>query len=139
MIRKIIISFFIFLTFLSCEKPAPVFDSQRAFLDLVAQCDFGPRNPGSEGHRKTKKYILDLMQKEADSVIVQDFSFESALEKKNHNGTNIIARFNPFNTTQVLIGAHWDTRPFADRDENMENLKTPILGANDGASGVAFY
>jgi len=137
MIRKIIISFFIFLTFLSCEKPVPVFDSQRAFLDLVAQCDFGPRNPGSEGHRKTKKYILDLMQKEADSVIVQDFSFESALEKKTHNGTNIIARFNPSNATQVLIGAHWDTRPFADRDENRKNLKTPILGANDGASGVA--
>ena len=137
MIRNIIISFFIFLTFLSCEKSAPIFDSQRAFLDLVAQCDFGPRNPGSEGHRKTKKYILDLMQKEADSVIVQDFSFESALEKKTHNGTNIIARFNPSNATQVLIGAHWDTRPFADRDENRENFKTPILGANDGASGVA--
>ena len=137
MIRNIIISFFIFLTFLSCEKPAPVFDSQRAFLDLVAQCDFGPRNPGSEGHRNTKKYILDLMHKEADSVIVQDFTFESALEKKTHNGTNIIARFNPSNATQVLIGAHWDTRPFADRDENRENFKTPILGANDGASGVA--
>ena len=81
--------------------------------------------------------ILVLMQKEADSVIVQDISFESALEKKTHNGTNIIARFNPSYATQVLIGAHWDTRPYADRDENRENFKKPILGANDGASGVA--
>ena len=129
MIRKYIISIITILTFLSCENPVPVFDSQRAFLDLLAQCEFGPRNPGSEGHRNTKKYIIDLMQKEADSVIVQDFSFESALEKKTRNGSNIIARFDPSNKMQVLIGAHWDTRPFADRDENRENYNTPILGA----------
>ena len=137
MIRKYIIFIFTLLTFLSCESPLPVFNSQRAFLDLIAQCEFGPRNPGSEGHRNTKKYIIDLMQGKADSVIVQDFSFESALEKKTHDGSNIIARFNPSNKMQVLIGAHWDTRPFADRDENRENYNTPILGANDGASGVA--
>ena len=137
MIRKYTIFIFTLLTFLSCESPLPVFNSQRAFLDLIAQCEFGPRNPGSEGHKNTKKYIIDLMQGKADSVIVQDFSFESALEKKTHDGSNIIARFNPSNKMQVLIGAHWDTRPFADRDENRENYNTPILGANDGASGVA--
>ena len=85
----------------------------------------------------TKKYILNFVKERADSVIVQEFSFKSALENKNHNGTNIIVRINPASNTQVLIGAHWDTRPLADQDEDSRNYKTPILGANDGASGVA--
>lgn len=32
--------------------------------------------------------------------------------------------------------AHWDTRPWADNDADSKNHHTPILGANDGASGV---
>ena len=37
----------------------------------------------------------------------------------------------------MLLAAHWDTRPFADRDPDPEKRHLPILGANDGASGVA--
>jgi Zn-dependent M28 family amino/carboxypeptidase len=36
-----------------------------------------------------------------------------------------------------LIGAHWDTRPWADADPDSSVHDEPILGANDGASGVA--
>ena len=36
-----------------------------------------------------------------------------------------------------MIGAHWDTRPQSELDENKANLKTPTSGANDGGSGVA--
>ena len=32
--------------------------------------------------------------------------------------------------------AHWDTRPFADYDEDETKHREPIDGANDGASGV---
>ena len=133
-----IATFFVFsLAFLSCENSVPQFDSQSAFKHLIEQCDFGPRNPGSEGHENTKNYILDITKAVADSVIVQNFSFESALEKKSHQGFNIVARFNPSSKTQILIGAHWDTRPYADRDLEKKNFYKPILGANDGASGVA--
>jgi Zn-dependent M28 family amino/carboxypeptidase len=38
---------------------------------------------------------------------------------------------------RILLCAHWDTRPFADRDPRAENRVKPILGANDGASGAA--
>ncbi len=134
---NIIISFISSLVLMSCGKPLPIFDSKNAFKHLTEQCDFGPRNPGSEGHQNTKNYILSITSAYADSVIVQNFTFESALEKKSHQGFNIIARFNPLSDTQVLIGAHWDTRPYADRDQKKENFYKPILGANDGASGVA--
>ena len=39
--------------------------------------------------------------------------------------------------TRILLLAHWDTRPTSDMDEHSENLGKPLLGANDGASGVA--
>jgi Zn-dependent M28 family amino/carboxypeptidase len=51
--------------------------------------------------------------------------------------TNVIARFNPDLRQRILLGAHWDTRPRADRDEKVERQNLPIPGANDGASGVA--
>jgi Zn-dependent M28 family amino/carboxypeptidase len=51
--------------------------------------------------------------------------------------TNIVASFNPSASTRLLLCAHWDTRPRAEHDENKSRRKEPMLGANDGASGVA--
>jgi Zn-dependent M28 family amino/carboxypeptidase len=56
-------------------------------------------------------------------------------ESQKSNLTNIIARFNPDAEKQILLGAHWDTRPWADQDFELQSK--PVLGANDGASGVA--
>ena len=50
---------------------------------------------------------------------------------------NIFGRINPEKQKRILLIAHWDTRRFADKDPNVENHKMPVLGANDGASGVA--
>ena len=50
---------------------------------------------------------------------------------------NARARFRPADTRRILIGAHWDTRPWADRDPDSTRRNQPILGANDGGSGVA--
>lgn len=51
--------------------------------------------------------------------------------------TNIIASFGLEKEERILLCAHWDTRPWADQDQTPENREKPILGANDGASGVA--
>ena len=42
---------------LGCETVMPIFNEKKAFNHLLAQCEFGPRNPGSDGHLKTKKYL----------------------------------------------------------------------------------
>ncbi|MFY7951852.1 MAG: M28 family peptidase, partial [Armatimonadaceae bacterium] len=44
---------------------------------------------------------------------------------------------NPDAPTQILLCAHWDTRPTADQEIDPTKRKRPIDGANDGASGVA--
>jgi len=67
----------------------------------------------------------------------QNFTFYDSLTKEKLESTNIIASFYPDNKTRVLLCAHWDTRPFADLESDPKLKKLPILGANDGASGVA--
>ena len=37
---------------------------------------------------------------------------------------------------RVLLCAHWDSRPYADQDADKTKHYSPILGVNDGASGV---
>ena len=135
--RFILIFSFFSVVYLSCDTGLPAFDGQRSYKHLVDQCEFGPRHPGSMGHLATKKYITEIVKDLADTLLLQEFSYDVYGKDGSYNGTNIIARYNPSSPEQVLIGAHWDTRPWADRDKNSANNDKPIIGANDGASGVA--
>lgn len=122
---------------LTCSKTVPQFDGERAFGYLQNQCDFGPRNPGSEGHQNTKQYLFNTLGKLTNLVSTQEFlHFDSTL-KKELILSNIVASFFPEEKERVLLCAHWDTRPWADQDSVISNRTQPILGANDGASGVA--
>ncbi|MBR3540189.1 MAG: M28 family peptidase, partial [Bacteroidales bacterium] len=49
---------------------------------------------------------------------------------------NIVGSFNPDAKMRVLLMSHWDSRPFADNDPDPAKRKQPVMGANDGASGV---
>ena len=114
----------------------PAFDADRAFKYLQTQCDFGPRPPGSDAHSQTRDYLISELEKYAEDVIRQDFT--ANVSNGTLNLTNIIAIFGPVEAyTKVLLAAHWDTRPMADRDPDPDKRHLPILGANDGASGVA--
>ncbi|MBI4548025.1 MAG: M28 family peptidase [Ignavibacteriae bacterium] len=114
----------------------PVFDGRRAFDYLVAQTKFGHRNPGSEGHRKCLNYLHQELLQYADAVNLQPFTHQG-YDKEVLHLTNIIASFNLNATTRILLVAHWDTRPRADEDPDSTKHNQPIIGANDGASGVA--
>jgi len=119
------------------SSPPPRFDGQRAFADLLYQCRIGPRNPGSAGHREAREYFLDKLSKTTSFVKVQDFVHSDREEGVELRLSNIIASYNPEKAKRVLLCAHWDTRPFADHDPDTALREEPILGANDGASGVA--
>ena len=115
-------------------KP-PVFDGEIAFQYLIKQTDFGPRNPGSEGYENCKKWLINFSEKNSEKVVLQKFIGYDPKTKEKIPMTNIIARFDPENTRRIMLSAHWDTRPWA--DEGNYKKDEPILGANDGASGVA--
>ena len=125
------------MTLFSCGGNKPDFNGDRAFGYLVKQCDFGPRNPGSRGHTNTLNYLLSEMRVFADSVKVQQFTHLDDGSGVSLNLTNIIASFKVSDSNRVLIAAHWDTRPRSDQDQVPSKRNQPLLGANDGASGVA--
>lgn len=112
------------------------FDGQRAFGYVERQMAFGPRVPGTPGHRATGDWLLAELRTRADTVVVQEFTHTT------HGGTrlalrNFFARFRPDASERALFFAHWDTRPHADRSADTAHHTQPVPGANDGASGVA--
>lgn len=119
------------------EQTIPEFNKQHAWDYLVNQTDIGPRNPGSDGHYIARDYLVSTLKKFSNQVEEQSFTHDSKSAKASFELTNIAARFGPKDGKQIIIGAHWDTRPWADQDPNYSNRSTPIIGANDGASGVA--
>jgi len=121
----------------SCNNAVPNFDKGNAFRYLVEQCEFGPRNPGSNGYKQCLDYLQKTLSGFADTILLQPFVLDDLVNEKSYDLTNIIARFKVGDPQQLLIGAHWDTRPWADEDPDTEKRNDPIIGANDGASGVA--
>ncbi len=114
----------------------PRFDAQQSFKFLTAQTDFGPRSPGSKGHAACLEYLQDQMTTYADAVTVQNFTGRDH-KGTEHRLTNVVSSFNLQATDRIMLSAHWDSRPWADEDTNPANRNKPILGANDGASGIA--
>jgi len=114
----------------------PLFDGAGAFAFLTAQTDFGPRTPNSEAHARCLAYLEAELAKSAETVVMQNF-VEQGYDNETLRLTNVFASFNAKAEKRVLLLAHWDSRPRADQDPNPANRTKPVLGANDGASGVA--
>lgn len=114
----------------------PEFSAQNAYDLIQDQVDFGPRNPNSEGHQQAKTFLIETLRSYAGQrfVFAQNFQVEGYDESLEL--TNIIAAFNPNASDRILLAAHWDTRPRAEEDDNSTMQSQPILGADDGGSGV---
>ncbi|MCF7807294.1 MAG: M28 family peptidase [Candidatus Marinimicrobia bacterium] len=138
MLRIVFTRILLTLSFISLVAPAfaqPAFDSYRAYDDLVAQCDLGPREPSSMGALKAIAYYQNILEPLADEFHLQGFTLPDPYSEGQLNLVNIVARFQSEKTDRVILCAHWDTRPRAEYDPHEPDK--PIIGANDGASGVA--
>lgn len=109
------------------EVSEVIFDGQLAYEQARAQCAFGPRPTGSEAGRKTGDYIVSQLESLAWQVETEEFDYGGLSVR------NIIGKRGE--GPVIILGAHYDTRPLADRDPQAPDQ--PILGGNDGASGVA--
>jgi peptidase M28-like protein len=112
------------------------FKGTTAFSYVEKQMSFGPRIPNTPGHDKMGDWLLAELRARADTVTVQDFPWTTKKGAKLRL-RNFFARFRPQATDRILFLAHWDTRPFADKSQNLGQQRMPVPGANDGASGVA--
>jgi glutaminyl-peptide cyclotransferase len=120
------------------EKPepdvfVPAFDKDSAYQFVQKQVDFGPRIPETAEHKACSEWIKTTLETYGWQVQFQDAIIEG-FENKPMKIRNIIATYNPEASERVLLCAHWDTRRIADQDT--ERKDEPILGADDGGSGV---
>jgi hypothetical protein len=114
----------------------PRFDGSSAYQLVRRQVAFGPRIPGSEGHRQMAGWVEGFLAERADTVILQRFTHVTTADDTLPL-VNFLARFRPDATASVLLLAHWDTRPISDQARDPADRAKPVPGANDGASGTA--
>ncbi|MBP5380235.1 MAG: M28 family peptidase [Bacteroidaceae bacterium] len=117
-------------------QPCPRFEAERAMQSIVAQCDFGPRVPGTRAWQQCGDYIVSQFEG-MGLAVEQQTTTVVAYDGSKLPCRNIIASLHPNNPDRILLCAHWDSRPWADNDSDERNHHTPVLAANDGASGVA--
>jgi len=112
----------------------PDFNADSAYVSTQTQVDFGPRIPGTPAQTKCAAYFERFFKRLTPNVVVQDVSVP-IYNGKQVPCKNIIASFNPENPKRILLFAHWDTRPFADRDS--AHMDAKFDGADDGAAASA--
>jgi hypothetical protein len=120
------------------EKPlpnvtVPSFSADSAYQFVKTQVDFGPRIPNTNAHQTAADYFIKNFERYGAQITVQEFEAE-AFDGQKLNLKNIVASFYPEKSKRILLAAHWDTRPFSDKDP--EKPTATFQGANDGASGV---
>ncbi|MDR0973884.1 MAG: M28 family peptidase [Prevotellaceae bacterium] len=113
----------------------PTFDADSAYHYVEAQTEFGPRVPNTEGHRACGNYLAEKLAAFGATVTNQSVDL-TTYDGKTLKARNIIGSYNLQTKKRVALFAHWDTRPWADKDTDPTKHRTPVLGANDGASGV---
>ena len=120
----------------AASKPlvVPQLNADSAYAFVKAQVDFGPRIPGTKAHAACAVWMEEKLRSYIPDVMVQK-GIATTFDKRKYEIKNVIASYKPELSKRILLCAHWDTRPFADRDEG-NNLNKPFDGANDGASGV---
>ena len=119
----------------AASREMPRFSADSAYQYVASQCDFGPRVPGTDAQKACAKWLQNELLRHGATVKLQEG------EMTAYNGTklpviNIMGSFNPDAKMRVLLISHWDSRPFADNDPDPAKRKQPVMGANDGASGV---
>lgn len=119
----------------TAKSSVPDFQADSAYSYIEKQVNFGPRVPNTEAHKACGEYLTAELKRLGAQVKVQEMNL-TAYDGTRLESKNIIGSYNPENKKRILLFAHWDTRPYADSDANPANYRKPILGADDGGSGV---
>jgi glutaminyl-peptide cyclotransferase len=114
----------------NAANPVPeiwnLFNGDRAFADVKAQIDLGPRPAESAALEKTRQYITTEVEKAGWKIERQEFEDDTPLGRKKF--VNLIATYGGDKTTQeAIVASHYDTKWF-------ETIR--FVGASDGGSST---
>ena len=148
--RRFQISYYRFQIFIallvglvSCSKKPvgvehPAFSADSAYAFIEKQLTFGPRVPNSAAHTLCAVWLIEQLRACGAEVELQKGQMPD-YRGENQRIYNIIGHF--YTPTicarpRILLGAHYDTRPWCDEEEDYSERFYNVPGANDGASGV---
>lgn len=126
-----------------CQPQAPavdpvfhpeMFNAERAYQDVLSQVEIGPRYSGSQGHVEMRKWLVGTLKEAGWQPTVLEASFADLPIYNIEACRNAEPRLAD---GYLILGAHYDTRMYADSDPDLAQRNAPVPGANDGASGVA--
>lgn len=117
------------------QVQVPLFDADSAYRYVKEQVDFGPRVPNTAAHRACGDYLANKLE-QFGAKVTNQYTDLVAYDGTLLKARNIIGSFKPEAKKRIALFSHWDSRPWADADPDEKKQHTPILGANDGASGV---
>ena len=95
-------------------------------------------SPGSEANARQRKMVADHFTKhgrQGPRAAVPGPAPAHRPARQHGQPDRLVA--SRADRSASCIGAHYDTRPCPDQEDDPERLNPPFLGANDGASGVA--
>jgi hypothetical protein len=110
------------------------FDADSAYAYVEKQVSFGARVPNTSAHRACGDFFVETLRRHGAEVKEQEMEVE-AYDGKVLRARNIVGVYGREARRRVLLCAHWDSRPFADQDEDVLRQRRPVEGADDGASG----
>lgn len=113
------------------------FSGDRAMSWLTWQCDLGARVPGSEAHAAFRDGVAALADSLGLDLREHRFRAVTPLDGQEHELVNLVISVGPEDVPGYWFGAHYDCRAYADMDPDPDDRALPVMGANDGASGVA--
>lgn len=137
----IVLLFLVLLT--ACSKKQavvsrPAFAADSAYAYIERQMAFGPRVPNGAAHMQCAVWLIEQLRACGAEVELQK-GFMPDYRGANQQIYNIIGHFytpEMTNRPRILLGAHYDTRPWCDEEEDYDDRFYNVPGANDGASGV---
>jgi glutaminyl-peptide cyclotransferase len=106
------------------------FDGERAYNDVKTQVSFGPRVPGSVAHSRELDWLRTSLESKGWQVQIQQS------QSLGHPIQNLVA-YRSDKPPEFILGAHYDSRIYADHDPDPAKQTQPTPGANNGGSGVA--
>jgi glutaminyl-peptide cyclotransferase len=118
------------------EPPVKV-DGARAYKYLEKIVSIGRRTAGSEANARQLALVSDHFKAQGGKITEQAFTGIEPRSGERLKMVNLVGSWHPDRPERIVIGAHYDTRPFPDEEEDPARRTLPFLGANDCASGVA--
>jgi glutaminyl-peptide cyclotransferase len=140
MYSRVLLISLILMTLLSNQAKSQseiVFSGNRAMEWLEYQCQLGPRTMGSPGSLALQDSISTLCKRLNVRCVPIKFKLDDPYGDSELTLTNIVISLGPSRGKRLWLGAHYDSRPVCDKETNPVLAARPLVGANDGASGVA--